>query len=148
MTQDRVITSLKCGCGLSIAMGLGALLALLTQSFGLLSWFSDLVHLPLDDQQRFSDKTDQVLAAIGGGVLVGLGVTLWQVITLVYVKDPQTGGKIISYGIWSWFVVDSLGSIAAGAWFNAVLNLGFLLMFILPLRLADTAHTPKAASRI
>ena len=144
MTQDRVIKSLKFACGFSIAMGLGALLALLTQSFGLLSWFVDLVHLPFDGQQRFGDKTDQLLAAIGGGVLVGLGVTIWQVTTLVYASDPQTGGKIITYGIWSWFVVDSAGSIASGAWFNAVLNIGFLLMFILPLRMAKSPDTATA----
>ena len=40
---------------------------------------------------------------------------------------------IILTGVIVWFVIDSAGSIVAGAPFNAVMNVGFLLMFEIPI---------------
>ena len=50
----------------------------------------------------------------------------------VYADKPAIGGRIILFSILTWFVIDSSGSVVAGAPFNAVLNTSFLLMFTLP----------------
>lgn len=47
----------------------------------------------------------------------------------------------IMTGITFWFVTDSTASILSGAPVNAVLNIGFLLLFALPLR--GTVQSPK-----
>ena len=104
----------------------------------------DLTHLPLDGAQSFGGDSEKVLGAIGGGLLVGLGVLVWQITIHVYAKDPSTGASIINWGVWSWYLVDSTGSILAGAWFNAVLNTGFLLMFVLPIMLAKPRQAVTA----
>ena len=144
MTQNHVVISLKIACGLTMAMGVGTLFALATQTFGLLSWFMDLLYLPLDGQQSFGDASTRVLSAIAGGLMLGLGLMIWQLVEHVYIDDPAKGAKIIQWGLWGWYLSDSLGSVVAGAWFNAVLNAGFLLMFLVPLALAPKPQTAIA----
>ncbi len=143
MTHDRAITFLKFACGFSIFMGVSVLLALATQSYGLFGWFMDLLHLPLDGAQSFGADSERVLGAISGGLLIGMGLMVWQITTRIYAHDPATGSAIILWGIWGWYLTDSAGSILAGAWFNAVLNTGFLLMFVLPIAMAKS---PRGAT--
>ena len=101
-----------------------------------LRWLVDLAFLPFDGRQSLAAPETRLLAAIGGGLTVGLGVLLYMIADKVYPRDPTTGRQIILAGIWSWFVVDSTGSVLAGAPFNAVLNAGFLLAYVWPLRAA------------
>ncbi|GAA6178989.1 MULTISPECIES: excinuclease ABC subunit A [unclassified Shimia] len=136
MTHNRAVTFLKIACGVTMAMGIGTVFALATQTFGLLSWFMDLLHLPLDGQQSFGADSERVLGAIGGGLMFGLGLMVWQIVDLIYVEDPVKGAKIILWGLWGWYIADSLGSVLAGAWFNAILNASFLALFLLPILLA------------
>lgn len=144
MTLDRSITYLKFACGFSILMGILVLLALATQSYGLFSWFMDLIHLPLDGAQRFGGDSERVLGAISGGLLIGMGLMVWQITTRLYAHDPALGGSIILWGIWGWYLTDSAGSVLAGAWFNAVLNTGFLLMFVMPIAMAKQRRAAAA----
>jgi hypothetical protein len=44
-------------------------------------------------------------------------------------------------GVGCWFVVDSLMSIAAGAPLNAIFNVGFLLLFVVPVWTAPELGT-------
>ena len=109
----------------------------------LMAMFLDIIHLPFDGGQSFSSDSELVLGAISGGLLFGFGVMAHQVTTHVYTSNPALGGQIIMRGICGWFVVDSAGSILAGAWFNVVLNSGFLALFLVPLlaeRIAKPAH--------
>ena len=50
----------------------------------------------------------------------------------LYPKDPELGRSIIIASIVTWFVIDSAGSVLAGAPLNALFNVGFLLIFVLP----------------
>ena len=43
-------------------------------------------------------------------------------------------------GLYSWFAVDSIGSIAAGVPLNAVANIGFVVLFVLVFRQPRQAH--------
>jgi len=144
MTQDRAIYLLKLTSLGTVLFGLIPLFAMIGGLHGIVGWFLDLTHLPLDGAQSFGGDSEKVLAAIGGGLMVSLGVVTWQVTVRVYANDPEIGASIISWGVWSWYVVDSAGSFVAGAWFNVVMNTGFLLMFVLPITLAKPRQAVAA----
>lgn len=144
MPHSRAVFYLKLACSICIVTGLVVPLSLVTNITAPLSWFMDLAHLPLDGTQNFGSDSELLLGAIGGGLLVGLGVMAFQVTTHVYSSDPQTGGHILKVGIWAWFVVDSTGSVLSGAWFNVVMNTAFLALFLVPIALANRRQTKTA----
>ncbi|MGB5490963.1 MAG: hypothetical protein WBM76_09085 [Woeseiaceae bacterium] len=126
------IAWLKTGSAITIGFGViiaAAAIPALQAPTGLLL---DLVYLPLDGAPSTGGSAARLLSAICGGVLVGWGLMLWLLATTLYAKEPQLCRRIILTSIISWFVVDSSMSIAAGAILNAFLNIGFLLVFALP----------------
>jgi len=94
---------------------------------------ADLVLWPIDGGRSLTEES-QLLAAILGGVMLGFGTTLVVLITKIYPREPQLVRTVILTGISVWFIADGLGSIAAGAPLNALLNVGFLLAFLVPWR--------------
>lgn len=102
---------------------------------------ADAVFWPPDAAQSLAAPETRLLAAIGGGVMLGWGATLWLLVRLLFAREPAAVKTIIMTGITVWFVADSTASILAGAPVNAVLNIGFLLLFALPLR--GTVQIPK-----
>ncbi|MEP0944481.1 MAG: hypothetical protein ABJH63_05670 [Rhizobiaceae bacterium] len=99
-----------------------------------MGWFLDLAYLsPFGTDHQLASPAGALWIAISGGLLAGWGTTLWLISSQVYSKDPSLGSRIILTGVAVWFVIDSAGSIAVGAPFNAVLNFAFLLMFEIPL---------------
>ncbi len=106
--------------------------------------FVDFIIGPFDGGQSYSATETRLLAAITGGITTGLGVLFWMITHFVYASDPVLGRRMILAGICSWFVVDSVGSMLAGAPFNVIANAGLLLMFVLPVVLVsaeDRAQT-------
>lgn len=94
----------------------------------------DLIFWPLDGQQSLAAPETRLLGAVCGGIMAGWGLMLWLVATKMYSREPELARSIILGSVTTWFVIDSIGSILAGATLNAVLNVGFLLVFWLPLR--------------
>lgn len=92
---------------------------------------ADMVLWPIDDGQSLTPES-RLLAAILGGVMLGFGTTILLLVSRIYPREPQLVRAVILPGVWVWFVVDSLGSVAAGAPLNAVLNVGFLMAFLVP----------------
>ncbi len=129
----------------TILFGLAMVLALVSPLKPVFDIFLDLVHLPLDGQQALEGDSARVLAAITGGLMVGLGALTWCIAVHVYAKDAETGGRIILIGVMAWYVPDSFGSYMVGAWFNVVLNTGFLAMFVLPVLLHRSARRSLTA---
>ena len=126
------IAWLKTGSAITIGFGViiaAAAIPALQAPTGLLL---DLVYLPLDGAPSTGGSAARLLSAISGGVLIGWGLMMWLLATTLYAKEPQLCRRIILTSIISWFVVDSSMSIAAGAILNAFLNIGFLLVFALP----------------
>ncbi|MEM9342497.1 MAG: hypothetical protein AAGA87_05585 [Pseudomonadota bacterium] len=80
-----------------------------------------------------------VLLAISGGLTAGIGAALWALGTHVSPISPAAAMKVAWLMGWSWFIVDSAGSIAVGAPFNAVLNLAFLAPILLCSRVPSSA---------
>jgi len=143
MTHETATKALKFAALASALFGLAMILALISPLRAVFDIFLDLVHLPLDGQQSLDSDSAHVLAAISGGLLVGLGALIWGITTEVYAKSAETGGRIILTGVLAWYLPDSFGSYMVGAGFNVVLNTGFLAMFVLPVLLHR--HSMKAA---
>jgi hypothetical protein len=97
-----------------------------------MAYLLDLVFFPLDGAQTLSDPPTRLFSAIGGGVMAGWGCTIWMIITRLGPRDPDLSRALILVGLWAWFIVDSTGSILSGAHWNAVANIGFLLIFLIP----------------
>lgn len=134
MSLTTTGTVLKAAAVIVAGFGVVVALAAVPETAGPANLLADLVFWPLDGTPQIDTPAARLLAAISGGVLVGWAVTLWLITTHVLPMDAVAASSIIRRGIIAWFVVDSLGSIAAGAPLNAVLNIGFVALFLWPLR--------------
>ena len=142
MSPHTVINVMKTAAALVVGFGVLALLGTHPATAEPLRVLIDMVFWPLDGMETLSAPATRLVCAIGGGLMVGWGLMLWQVVTRLYPRDPELARTMILTSIGAWFIVDSAGSIAAGAPVNGVLNIGFLLAFAIPLwrpkRLAET----------
>lgn len=135
MSQERRLLWLKVGSAFIVGFGLLSLLAVIPATSGPMRFLSDLIFWPLDGAQSLSAPETRLIAGIAGGLMVGFGELLWLVSTRVYPNDPYLARGLILPGIIGWFIIDSLGSILAGAPLNALFNISFLAVFLIPLLL-------------
>ncbi|MEE9330415.1 MAG: hypothetical protein V3V30_09785 [Parvularculaceae bacterium] len=133
---------LKFACIVTGGFGLLMVLAASPVTAAPASFLLDLVFWPIDGSETTEAHEFRLVAAILGGVMVGWAVLFWQIVTRLYPRDPRLARQMITWSILSWFVLDSTGSIIAGAPLNAVFNIGFLALFLLPLR--QRQQTPPA----
>jgi len=133
MQQQTTLRWLKFASLSVIGFGLLGVLATVPALSGATRFFIDLAFWPVDGVPGMPTPESNLLWAILNGIVVGWGVLLWQVATKVYVNRPDVGRSMILTSVGIWFVVDSAGSIAAGAPVNALLNITFLLLFFIPL---------------
>jgi len=133
MTQESTQRWLKFGSGLTLFFGV--LIAAAATPIGAppTQFLADLIFFPVDGAQSVVAPETRLVNAIGGGVMAGWGLLLWKLSTTVYPRDPALARQLIIPSIVIWFVIDSTGSILAGAPLNAVFNLSFLLIFCVPL---------------
>ena len=96
-------------------------------------WSIDLLNWPLDGAQTFTDPDARFLSALMGGFLLGWGVMIWCLSIWVYDHAPEGVRKSVMIGAVSWFLLDSAGSVAAGAASNVVFNIVILLVAVGPL---------------
>ena len=96
-------------------------------------WSIDLLSWPLDGRQTYQDPDTRFLSALTGGFLLGWGVTIWCLSSLVYDKAPEAVRKSVLYGALAWFTLDSAGSIASGNVSNAFFNVIVLMIAVGPL---------------
>jgi len=93
----------------------------------------DALKWPVDGDPGALGVDARLLAAIGGGVLAGFGAMT----ALVVSPGLERGDAGVRNGavasILVWFLVDSAGSVAAGAPSNAAFNVPFLLIYLAPL---------------
>ncbi len=145
MTHQHSIATLKIASLIVIGFGLLMFTTLFTPTREALFLFQDLAFLPLDGGQGVLGEAAWLWTAISGGVLVGWGLLFWLVTTQLYVGDPSIGRRIILPSILAWFLVDGSGSVLVGAWFNVILNCGFLALFVLPIVLLERDAATKIA---
>jgi len=114
------------GFGLFVALGAHPSTA------GVMAWFADLFFWPLDGAEALAGNEARLLAAISGGVTVGWGVMLWLVVTRLLPVDSGLARAMLVWGTLAWFIVDSSGSLAAGAPINVALNTVLMLGIVGP----------------
>jgi hypothetical protein len=93
----------------------------------------DLISWPLDGLTTYSSPDTRFLSAILGGFMLGWGVLIWCLSSMVYDHAPEGVRKSVLIGVLCWFVLDSSGSIASGNASNAFFNTLLLLLAVGPL---------------
>lgn len=93
---------------------------------------ADAVFWPLDGAQLIDTQAAHVLAAIGGGVMVGWGVMMWLVLDRLLPADPKLARLLMIEATFAWYLVDSTGSFVSGAGVNVLLNTILLAAIVLP----------------
>lgn len=130
---------LRAGAALVIGSGALTVTGAHPQTGALMAVFADLLFWPLNGAQSLGDDAARLLAAIGGGVMIGWGWMLWQLAGEGIDRTPDFARRLIWQSVIAWFLVDCAGSIAAGALLNVVSNLGFLALFAVPLWRSERA---------
>jgi biotin transporter BioY len=93
----------------------------------------DLLSWPVDGATTYTAADTRFLSALTGGFLLGWGVMIWCLSSLVYNKAPEAIRKTVLASVLSWFILDSAGSVASGNPSNALLNIIVLLIAVGPL---------------
>ncbi len=99
----------------------------------LAQWTLDLLSLPVDGVQTYTDPTTRFLSALTGGFLLGWGVMVWCLRQWVYDTAPEGVRRALLTGSLAWFFLDSAGSIASGNPSNAFFNIIVLLLVVGPM---------------
>jgi hypothetical protein len=133
MPGQATISWLKFASTVIIGFGLAVALAAHPATSGLIYPLTDLIIWPFDGTQNLTAPETRLMNAITGGVMAGWGIMLWTMSAHGFQSDPALARRAILTSIITWFTIDSSASIAAGAPVNALLNLSFLLAFVVPL---------------
>ncbi len=133
MNQEITLRWLKFGSALTIFFGILVAAAATPIAAGPTQFLADLIFFPIDGAQDISAPETRLTNAIGGGVMAGWGVLLWMLSTQLFPINQALAARLIMASIVTWFIIDSAGSIIAGAPLNAVFNVSFLLIFCIPL---------------
>lgn len=96
-------------------------------------WTLDLLNWPLDGAQLYDTPTIHFLSALTGGFLFGWGVMVWCLRAWVYDHAPEAVRRTVVTGLLAWFLLDSTGSILAGAPSNALFNVLVLFLAVGPM---------------
>ena len=112
---------------------------LIRQGFSLLVFGSaSYVDTFPQDAIRYITLTHAVM----GSVMIGWGVSMMYTLLTQFRTGEWTGWVSIAIAMTLWFIPDTAMSILTGFWQNAVLNVGFILLFVIPL--AATYRTFRA----
>ena len=71
--------------------------------------------------------------AVLGAVMFGWGLMLVAVVRRLLAQGSKLGWQLVAGSLFAWFVPDTAYSLISGYWQNAVLNIGFALLFAVPL---------------
>ena len=115
----KAASAVVIGFGLLLAAGAWPPLA------GPVALLADLLIWPMDGLQRLELPETRVFMAISGGVMVGWGVTLWKLADHLLPEHLAAVRSITMTGLYSWFAVDSLGSVMAGVPLNALATVSY-----------------------
>lgn len=95
---------------------------------------ADILVWPLDGAQSGKAPETRLLAAIGGGVMVGWGILLWSLAGSAFDRMQDLVPLLVRRSALGWFVVDSIASVAAGVPLNVLSNIALLALLFLPFR--------------
>ena len=141
MTSEQ--KGLRLAAGVTMVTGLALALASVPALNLPARLLADLLIWPVDGAETLAAPETRLGLAIGGGVLVGWGLMIWQLAGAPLARDPEVIRPILRNAVIGWFVVDCTGSFLAGAPLNVVANVPFAAMFLIPLL---TAARPAVQS--
>ena len=133
MTAEQ--KGLRLAAAVTIATGLALALAALPALNLPVRLLADVLFWPFDGDQNLVAPETRLPLAIGGGVMLGWGLMIWQLSGAPLTRAPEATRAIVRSSLLAWFVVDSLASVAAGAPLNVVANAAFLVLFLIPMRI-------------
>ena len=137
MTSEQ--KGLRFAAGVTMVTGLALALSAVPALNTGVRLLTDLLVWPFDGAETLAASETRLALAIGGGVMLGWGLMIWQLAGEPLERAPEAVRGIIRASVLGWFLVDSAGSAAAGAALNVVPNLVFLALFLLPMRKARAA---------
>jgi hypothetical protein len=111
----------------------------------------DALQWPLDGAQNVASKESRVLSAVLGGIACGWGLLLYLLASGPIAKGDRDARSMFVGSVVTWFVIDSLASLAAGWPLNLLLNAGFAALLLVPFWLHQARSAgisaPSAAAR-
>lgn len=133
MSTWTMNTRLRFGAYWVIAFGGLMSLALLPPIDRVLYVAFDLVFWPLDGIQVADSAASKLLTAVVGGITVGWGVTILLLSRDIADRAPESARRVALTGYLTWFAIDGIGSVIAGAPWNLLGNTLFLCLLAAPL---------------
>ena len=101
----------------------------------------DILSWPPDGATTLASSDSRFLLALSGGFLLGWGVMIWCLSSLVYDHAPEVVCRSVVAGLVAWFVLDSAGSILSGNASNAIFNVAILSLAVGPLWRPAVGHS-------
>ena len=98
--------------------------------------FSLLVFSSADRISDFGPEAAsyiELAQAVMGSVMAGWGMALLLILRGPMQRNLTEGLKFFGISLLVWFIPDTTFSIASGFWQNAILNLVFAVLFLIPL---------------
>ncbi|MEM9128739.1 MAG: hypothetical protein AAGA97_03335 [Pseudomonadota bacterium] len=132
MTQQQ--SAMRISGGVLVATGVLFALAALPVLHPIAHIFLQIAYWPIHAVPTELTVPVPLLLVITGGLTVGLGGMQWALGTYVAPLSAEAAARTAQITAWSWFCIDSAGSILVGAPFNVVLNLSFLLLILISCR--------------
>lgn len=133
MALDKVQLWLRICMIFYVIMGVGMAMAAVPGLGWPMFVLGDLLTWPVNGHDGFDRMEVRWLSAIGGGVLAGWGVLIGLTARHFLPLAPVEGRRVLLTSVWVWFVLDGVGSVAAGVPFNVTGNLVFLALVQVPL---------------
>ncbi len=93
----------------------------------------DFLDWPLDKTSLAFDRNTMWLSSIGAGLLAAVAIFLGGIVAPAIKEGNQSIIRTTTVAMVVWYLIDSIGSIAAGVPSNAVFNTIFLALILLPL---------------
>lgn len=132
MTQQQL--SMRRAGWVLMSTGVVFALAALPVFHPLVKVFLQIAYWPFHSLPSNLTVPVPLLVAITGGLTAGLGGMLWALGTYVAGAAPDGAAKVAQITAWVWFCTDSTASVLVAAPFNVVLNLPFLALMLISIR--------------
>jgi hypothetical protein len=116
-----------------IGFGMASVLSAWAPVSGPMGAVLDGVFWPMDGGQSAAAEETRLLLAILGGITFGWGLMIWHLAGAPLERMPDLIRPILRQSVLAWFVLDSTGSVLAGAPLNVLANVVFAALFLVPL---------------
>lgn len=101
----------------------------------------DAADWPIDSLSTPLDKNTMLLSAIGAGLLAAVSIFLGGIVVPALKKGNRSIIQTTMIAMTVWYIIDGVGSIAAGVSSNVVFNSIYLALVLIPLVGIDKTQT-------